>query len=294
MNIAIFYFSGTGNTKKVAEEYKRAFEDNGETCTLFPLPLAQEADFSQFDLVGFGYPIHSFNAPQPVLQFAKAIPKRDGACKAFIFKSSGEPVKMSRVSSLKLLKILKKRGYNVFAEYQYVMPYNMIFRHTDHAAYTMWETAKRVIPADCANILKGVEHREKKMFIGGFLAWILRCEHWGAHVIGVGYRANKNCTGCGLCAKNCPVGNIVMKNGKPKFGGKCTICARCSFHCPKNCINIGLLNGWRVNGAYSFKDGDPNEKNGHENYCKKAYDRYYRETEERIAAAENQRQNGGN
>ncbi|MDE7380305.1 MAG: EFR1 family ferrodoxin [Clostridia bacterium] len=287
MKIAIFYFSGTGNTKKVADEYKKAFEEKGETCTLFPLPLTQEVDFSEYDLIGVGYPIHSFNAPQLVLQFAKSLPKRKDVCRAFIFKSSGEPVKMSRVSSLKLIKILKRRGYKVTNEYQYVMPYNMIFRHTDHVAYTMWETAKQLIPIDCADILNGVERHEKKMPFGGFLAWILRCEHWGAHIIGVGYKATKDCISCGMCAKNCPVGNIEMKNGKPKFGGHCTICARCSFHCPKDCIKIGLLNGWRVNGAYSFKDGDPNEKNGHEKYCKKAYDRYFKEAEERIKAHQN-------
>ncbi len=289
MKIAIFYFSGTGNTQKVAQAYQRYFEEQGNECGLFPLPHKEQVDLTKYDLVGFGYPIHSFNAPQIMLKFAKSLPKpRKGdkhVTRAFIFKSSGEPVKMSRVSSLKFIKILKRRGVYVANEYQYVMPYNMIFRHTDHTAYKMWETAKKLIPLDCADILSGVERHEKKMPFGGFLAWILRCEHWGAHVIGVGYRTTKSCVGCGICAKNCPAGNITMKNGKPKFGGNCYICARCSFHCPKDSIRIGLLNGWRVNGAYSFEDGDPNEKNGHENYCKKAYARYFKEAGERINSA---------
>lgn len=289
MKIAIFYFSGTGNTEKVANAYKQYFQSQGNDCALFTLPLKEQIDVKQYDLVGVGYPIHSFNAPQLVLKFAKSLPKpRKGETagrRAFILKTSGEPVKMSRVSSLKLKKILKRRGIYVTNEYQYVMPYNMIFRHTDHTAYVMWETAKKLIPLDCADILNGVERHEKKMPFGNLLAWILRAEHWGAHVIGLNYKAKKDCVGCGLCAKNCPVGNIKMKNGKPKFGSKCTICARCSFHCPKDCIKIGLLNGWRINGAYSFEDGDPNEKNGHENYCKKAYERYFKEAEERINSA---------
>ena len=290
MKIAIVYFSGTGNTRKVADKYKEYFDAHGAECTLFELPLKEEVDFSAFDLLGVGYPIHSFNAPQIILKWAKSLPKKKRKKQktgAFILKTSGEPVKMSRVSSLKLKKILKKRGYEVKNEYQYVMPYNMIFRHTDHMAYVMWETAKKLAPIDCADILNGVERREKKIFMGGFLAWVLRCEHWGAHLIGVGYRAKKDCVGCGLCAKNCPAGNIKMKNGKPRFGGNCYICARCSFFCPKDCISIGLLNGWKVHGAYSFEDGDPNEKNGHEKYCKKAYDRYFKAAEERIAAHQN-------
>ena len=292
MNIAIFYFSGTGNTRKVAKEYAENFEKRGETCTLFELPLKNKPDLANYDLIGIGYPIHSFNAPQPLLQFAKSLQRRklksgEEPKRAFIFKTSGEPVKMSRVSSLKLISILKRRNIAVKNEYQYVMPYNMIFRHTDHQAYVMWETAKKLIPIDCNDILSGVKRQEKKMPFGNVLAWFLRIEHGGAHIVGVGYRATKDCTGCGLCAKNCPVDNIKIEDGKPKFGGKCLICARCSFNCPKDCIRIGLLNGWRVHGAYSFKDGDPNEKNGHDNYCKKAYARYFKEAEVRISKHEN-------
>ena len=287
MKIALFCFSATGNTQKIAELYKEQFELRGEECSLFTIPLKQEVDFSAYDMIGIGYPIHSFNAPQIVLKFAKKLPKRDknNPLKTFIFKSSGEPVKMSRVSSLKLMKLLKRRGYVATNEYQYVMPYNMIFRHTDHTAYIMWETAKRLAPVDCAEILSGTPHPEKKFFMGGLWAWFLRCEHWGAHIIGWGYRVKKKkCISCGKCAKGCPVDNIKLVDGKPKFGGHCMICAKCSFNCPTNCINIGLLNGWKVNGAYSFKDGDPNEKNGHEKYCKKAYDRYFKQAEERILA----------
>lgn len=290
MRIAIIYFSGTGNTKKVAEEYKKNFERLGSECDLFPLPLKQIPNLTEYDKVGFGYPIHSFNAPEIMLKFAKSLPKvkrKDGGSlkSAFILKSSGEPVKMSRVSSLKLIGILKRRGFEVKNEYQYVMPYNMIFRHTDHTAYVMWQTAKALIPVDCDEIINGTPHAEKKMTLGHLFAWVLRAEHWGAHVIGVGYKVKKkDCISCGLCAKSCPAGNIKMVNGKPKFGSKCYICARCSFNCPKDCISIGLLNGWRVNGAYSFTDGDPNEKNGHENYCKKAYDRYFSEAQARIEA----------
>ncbi len=288
MKIGIFYFSGTGNTKKIALLYKDYFTAHGHECELHTLPLKEDIDFALYDVIGAGYPIHGFNAPEPLLKFAKALPafKKGGERKkAFVFKSSGEPVKMSRVSSLKLNKLLKKRGYDVTNEYQYIMPYNMIFRHTDHMAYKMWTTAQRLAPVDCAEIENGVPRPEKKFFMGGFFGWVMRCEHWGAHIIGRGYKAKKDCIGCGLCAKNCPVGNIKMVDGKPKFGGNCLICARCSFNCPENCISIGMLNGWKVNGAYSFKDGDPDEKNGHENYCKKAYARYFKEADEKIDSA---------
>lgn len=36
------------------------------------------------------------------------------------------------------------------------------------------------------------------------------------------------------------------------------MCMRCSFFCPTDAINIGFLNGWKVNGAYRFKAIDGN------------------------------------
>ncbi|WP_294379466.1 EFR1 family ferrodoxin, partial [uncultured Clostridium sp.] len=47
------------------------------------------------------------------------------------------------------------------------------------------------------------------------------------------------CTSCGLCIKKCPVGNITMKNGKPKWNHKCELCLSCIQSCPKEAINYG-------------------------------------------------------
>ncbi|MDE6201262.1 MAG: EFR1 family ferrodoxin [Clostridiales bacterium] len=289
MKILLIYFSGTGNTKRIADLYKSAFESREAQVDSIELPLAAPLpDVDGYDLIGLGYPIHGFNAPKLLLTLCKTLPKRnkktDGYKNAFIFKSSGEPVRMSDVSSLKMRKILKRRGYKVNNEYQYVMPYNIIFRHTDSQVYKMWTVAQKLVPADVDEILQGKPRLPKKMFMGGFLAWVLRCEHWGAHIIGKSYKANKECVKCGKCQKLCPMGNIrTNKKGKIKFGGKCIICMRCVQACPKAAINIGLLRSWKVNGAYSFEQpNEPSPPTKHDKYCKKAYGRYYRDAQERI------------
>ncbi|MGN1104686.1 MAG: 4Fe-4S binding protein, partial [Candidatus Coproplasma sp.] len=61
------------------------------------------------------------------------------------------------------------------------------------------------------------------------------------------------CIDCGLCASKCPAQNITKKGDKYHFGGHCTLCCRCTMNCPKDAISMGLLNGLRVNGAYSFE-----------------------------------------
>lgn len=291
MKILLIYFSGTGNTARISDLYKTAFEERGVEVNDIALPLtAPLPDLGRYDLIGLGYPIHSFNAPKLLLTLCKKFPKRnkktDGLKNVFIFKTSGEPVRMSDVSSLKMRKILKRRGYAVNNEYQYVMPYNIIFRHTDSQVYKMWTVAQKLVPADVHEVLQGIPRLPKKMFMGGFLAWILRCEHWGAHINGKLYKATKACVKCGKCQKLCPVGNIrTNKKGKIKFGGKCIMCMRCVQACPKAAINLGLFNSWKVNGAYSFAEPDePSPPTKHDNYCKKAYDRYYRDAQARIDA----------
>lgn len=290
MKILLFYFSGTGNTQKIVQTYKEALEQEGALVTLGALPdengELSHVQFDDFDMIGFGYPIHAFNAPANVLAFAKSLPRMDTVKKGFIVKSSGEPVRMSDVSSLKLCKILKKKNVVVTNEYQYVMPYNIIFRHSDEMAHKMWSVAQRVIPIDCREILSGEPHMVRRLFMGGVLAWFLRIEHWGARFNGRRYKVTKDCVHCGLCANNCPTQNITMKeNGKFTFGKNCLMCMRCSFYCPQNAIKIGFFNGWKVNGPYSFREPPPSalaRQDKHASYCAKAYTRYFRDAEKRI------------
>jgi NAD-dependent dihydropyrimidine dehydrogenase PreA subunit len=54
------------------------------------------------------------------------------------------------------------------------------------------------------------------------------------------YRALEACTGCGLCARLCPVANIEMSEGRPRWTGHCEGCLSCYNHCPARAIAGGL------------------------------------------------------
>ncbi len=251
--VAIIYFSGTGNTEKVANLYFDEFEKRGIKCDLFSLPLKTAVDFSAYDLLGVGYPVHAFNTPEIVLSFVKTMQKTP-LKRVFVFKTSGEPLKLNDVSSLKLIKLLAKRGYLVQQEYHYIMPYDIIFRHSDYMADKMWKTTSALVPINCKEILHGVKTKKKKFFLGGTFAFIMSIEHFGARLNGRFYKVKSSCIKCGKCIKICPTENITEQDGKIVFGKKCIMCTRCAFFCPTDSIKLGLFDGWRVNGEYSFKD----------------------------------------
>ena len=292
MKVLICYFSGTGNTHKVADKFVSCLtEHNHEVVSVAvesllgdkTLPDSFLTQVKNADLVGFGYPIHAFNAPAIMLEFAKRLPRLKNKKRAFVFNTSGEPLKLNNISSVKLCKMLKRRNIEVVSEYHYCMPYNIMFRHSDEMAHKMWHTCEQLIPLDVADLLDGKFHRLENVSCQSFVAWVMRCEHWGGRLNGRQYKVNGDCVHCEKCVNICPTHNITVKNGKFKFGRKCLMCMRCALLCPKNAIKIGWFNKWKVNGAYTFTEPKtPEEEQKYNKMLTKAYAKYFAECDDRI------------
>ncbi len=62
------------------------------------------------------------------------------------------------------------------------------------------------------------------------------------------------CTSCATCAKNCPVGAIEMRDGRPAFDyGSCIRCYCCQELCPPQAI--GLKTPWLVRAVIARETG---------------------------------------
>ena len=286
MKILICYFSGTGNTKRVVDKYVEAFKDKGCEVDTFRVENQNfNYDLNGYDKIGLAYPIHAFNAPAIIFSFIKKFPKLESEKPLFIIKTSGEPLKLNNISSIKPMSILKKKNFKLTNEYHYCMPYNIIFRHTDSMAYKMWETAKQLIPIDAQEILDGKEVKLKKFPFGRPLAFVFRIEHWGGRFNGKRYKVKDNCAHCNACVNICPTHNITVENEEFHFGKNCIMCMRCAFLCKENAIKIGLFEKWKVNGPYTFQKPEKEEEDNHKKYCKKSYQKYFKRAEEKIANA---------
>ena len=144
----------------------------------------------------------------------------------------------------------------------------------------MWNVVRMRVPSDSKVIASLGNHFWKTGAVEKAVSFILRIEHPATSMIGRGFKAGGQCTGCGKCAARCPEGNIVMRGGRPHFGSECGLCMSCAFSCPSDAVRTSILNAWRVNGKYDFSA----ECAGDEDigrYCRSSYLSYFHRYEDR-------------
>ena len=69
-----------------------------------------------------------------------------------------------------------------------------------------------------------------------FKSSIVNSLFYTAFVSAKGFYSTEECISCGKCVKLCPLNNIELVDGKPKWGEKCTHCMACICRCPKEAI----------------------------------------------------------
>lgn len=256
MKTAILYvFTGTGNTLLAADMIAKALLAHGYETTVCRVkaPFSGAPDPNGFDLCGFGYPIHAFNTPQFFLRFAKALPQTTDK-PAFIFKTSGEPFRFNGASSRPLVRILRRKGFLPGLDTHLLMPYNIMFRYRDALAKQMYLHTQGMAAVIADRAARGDWDTLRYNPFTVALMAVLRLQWFGAWINGPMIHVDKRkCVGCGLCAANCPAGNITLRDGRPHFSYHCTMCMSCAFRCPQDAVRPGFLNPWRVNGLYPFE-----------------------------------------
>lgn len=296
--IAIYYFTGTGNTRIAATAIKHELEQSGFLVSLCEVRKDGKAllDPNDYDIVGFGYPIHAFNTPRFFLKQIKSLPIVKHK-PAFIFKTSGEPFGFNKASSWALSRILKHKGFRLLMDRHLLMPYNIMFRYPDALAKQMYVHTHDMAKVIAYDIKVNRKHKVRFNILHLPMMYLFRIQWVGAKLNGPLFHAKKDiCTACGLCATVCPTDNIVMKDGIPSFSHDCTMCMGCVMNCPVDAIRPGIISGWRINGKYPFKTLYGNERvsadfvhegtKGYFKLFKKYYERTTKEIEEVYALSE--------
>jgi len=240
MNCAIFYFSSTGNSLSIAKKLAAGL-GNVELIAIKNAVQNTQISLAGYDKVGIVFPVYAWGPPNIVEKFTSKL--TDGAGK-YIFSVvtyGGMPCATLSIFE----KMLKKRSLNLACGFGVAMPGNYAPLYgaiPQNKQEKMFAQANNKIE-EITNYIKA----EKKGFIqkgSVLLNWFFSGIIYKGGIKAFAksdskFWVDQNCTKCGICAKVCPVKNIILVDGKPTWQGHCEACMACLQWCPTKSIQSG-------------------------------------------------------
>jgi Pyruvate/2-oxoacid:ferredoxin oxidoreductase delta subunit len=255
-----YFFTGTGNSYRVATWLANAAQETGATVTVHPIESARPAEeigAGEAGLLGLAMPTHGLTAPWTMLRFALRLPRRSGTHAVVVATRAGLKIGPIFVPGAEgtgtylICLILALKGYRVRGAVGVDMPSNWIAVHpglSPDAVAAIVARARDKVAGFTGTIFSG-----KRRFTG----WIALLLGLIFFYISLGYLligrfflakllfASDRCTGCGLCAEHCPNQAIQMRASKshrrPYWTFRCESCMRCMAYCPTHAVEANYL-----------------------------------------------------
>jgi ferredoxin len=233
------YLSGTGNTKHCVETFVHLMDASAQ-CMPLEDPLSVRCIENQ-DTIVFGYPTQFSNLPFMVRDFIVKNSSIWKGKKVFCINTLGL---FSGDGTGCAARILKKYGAQILGGLQIKMPDSVcdskLLKKSIEENRQIVRNADQRIAQAAEQIPQGKYPQEGLSLIAhikglfGQRLWFYRKTAGYTD----GLKISKACVGCGLCSKECPMGNIQMKNARAVSGDQCTMCYRCISLCPQNAITL--------------------------------------------------------
>ena len=234
MKTKIFYFSATGNSLQVARDLAAEL---GETELISIAGIKTDQTELNEDMAGLVFPVHAWGVPRIVVDFIEKFrPNKD----TYIFSvvtCGGAP----GGTLLQLHKLLEVKGLKLSAGFSVKQPDNYIIWNgagpKDRQQAVILESKKRI--KEIAEIIKEKRvHRPETSsvlfnYLGSLIHPLFLKNTWRQ---AKNFWVTDKCNLCLTCVKLCPVGNITIAEGKPKWGDKCIQCLACLQWCSPEAI----------------------------------------------------------
>ncbi len=251
--VKIVYFSGTGNTAMIADCFEKAIVQRG--LNVVKTQVTHENNYEiREDLLIIIYPVYAFNAPIPVLRWISRLQAVNNIPVVIISNSGGGEVTPNTASRVQCKNTLKKKGFDIVYEKTIVMPANWITPTPEPLAIKLLEVLPGNVEKIVNDLSNGIRLKLKPNFIDRIMPLVGKSEIRQAKNFGSKITLTQDCTGCGLCAKGCPSGNVKMLDSRPVFSDKCFFCTKCIYDCPKKALKTGIMKFALLKEGYSLKE----------------------------------------
>lgn len=241
----IVYFSGTGNTARVARALaSRLGEDEMLELSGDILVNSSKSfvDTSTARVIWM-FPTYSWGVPPVVARFMRECVLGPGAraAKHFMVTTCGDDM---AYTDRQWSRLVEARGCAAHSAFAVIMPNTYtLMRGFDVDAPAV--AARKLAEADgrVSEIAEAIRTGAPSMLVRGSFPWVKSAVIYPWFVRFAmspkPFYAKGGCISCGLCARECPMQNIRMEGERPAWGDNCALCLRCYHYCPRHAIAYG-------------------------------------------------------
>ena len=231
----ILYFTGTGNSRHIARLISKEIDD--EIMSINELIKSGSNNEIKSDKpFVFIAPTYAWRIPMVVEKFIKNI-KLSGNRKVYFTLTCGADTG-DATSFLK--DISKEKGLEFMGLRALVMPDNYIVMYStpsDEENERRIKNVEEEVNKIVKYIVSGRKFEENKTtIIDRMKSNSINKMFYKIYVSAKGFHTTGKCISCGKCEGLCPLNNIILVDGKPKWGENCTHCMACICGCPTYAI----------------------------------------------------------
>lgn len=238
----IFYFSGTGNSKYIADKLSICLDEKTVNIAKAYKEKNYSYDCTDDNKIGFVFPTYGWSIPYVVKDFIESLEFKNVPEDIYYFAVNNCGASEGR-SLYDLSMLLETKGIKLDYARTLILPDNYIimFNPLDD------EEKKRIFKAaniKLANIINNILRNKKSVQIKkGILLYPYKLvnKFFTKFLNGTSkFRTTDDCTGCGFCSQICSTSTINMKEGKPVWvEDSCVHCLACLNRCPSSAIEYG-------------------------------------------------------
>jgi len=240
MTILILYFSGTGNTKRVAEEFKACLLKRKVSVIIHSIEEHIDLANRSYDFLIIGFPKYYEYPVMLMLRYLKHhLQRSEKSIPSLAFCTQASPLQTDFTG---LERLLRNKNHRLTVEVSFPYANNMMifnaFRSTEPSKLIKNQKyIREQIDPIVDLFLKGeISKEHTKAWQRPLIYLVAAACTKLMPVFAMRFTVDESCTHCALCAKGCPMKNIKMVQGFPVFQNHCLFCMRCINSCPVNAI----------------------------------------------------------